>query len=88
MCISNVLSMSLCGFDVALGRSWPPLGRFREALGAPGSVLGGPGGVPGGNDPPLGRSRGVPRDRVPPPGGARRALERPNERFGAVVVLP
>ena len=57
-------------------------------LGAPGPALGGlggpwerqgwswgcPGGRPGGNDPPLGRSRGVPRDRVPPPGGPRRAL--------------
>ena len=71
-----------------LGAPGPPLGGFGRPWGRQGRSWGGPGGVPGGNDPPLGRSRGVPRDRVPPPGGPRRALERPNERFGAVVVLP
>ena len=71
-----------------LGAPGPPLGGFGGPLEVPGSVLGGPGGHPGGNDSLLGRSRGVPRDRVPPTGGPRRALCRPNERFEAVVVFP
>ena len=71
-----------------LGAPGPALGGFGEPWERQGWSWGGPGERPGGTDPPLGRSRGVPRDRVPPPGGPRRALCRPNERFEAVVVFP
>ena len=57
-----------------LGAPGPALGGFGGPWERQGWSWGGPGGRPGGNDPPLGRSRGVPRDRVPPPGGPRRAL--------------
>jgi len=71
-----------------LGAPGPPLGGFGAPWRCQGRSWGGPGGRPGGNDSLLGRSRGVPRDRVPSPGGPRRALCRPNERFEAVVVFP
>ncbi len=57
-----------------LGAPGPPLGGFGGPWGRQGRSWGRPGGRPGGNDPPLGRSREVLRGRVPPPGGARRAL--------------
>ena len=71
-----------------LGAPGPPWGDFGRPWGRQGRSWGGPGGGPGGNGPPPGRSRGVPRDRVPTLGGSRGALESPNQRFGAVVVLP
>ena len=71
-----------------LGAPGPPLGGFGGPWRRQGRSWGCPGGRPGGNDGLLGRSRGVPRDRVPPPRGPRRALWRPNERFEAAVVFP
>ena len=71
-----------------LGAPGPPWGDLGRPWGRPGRSWGSPGGRPGGNASLLGRSRGVPRDRVPPTGGPRRALCRPNERFEAVVVFP
>ena len=88
MCVFPTKHVHFVDLMWPLGAPGPPWGDFGRPWGRQGRSLGGPGGVPGGNGPPPGRSRGVPRDRVPTPGGARGGLKSLNERFGAVVVLP
>ena len=68
------LACPLCGFDAVLGCSLAFLGGSWDPSGAPKVALG--------------ASRGVPRERVPPPGGSRGAPETENQRFEAMVILP